>query len=157
MTSQRESNLKRVLFLCTGNYYRSRFAEELFNSLATQQGLDWYADSAGLEPSPDNHGPISRYTLAACARLGLKRPTVDRFPRRVTKEDFVRSDLVIAVKEAEHRPMMVRSFPEHLQVVEFWHVHDIDCAVPTETIADLEYRVTALVERLRRAVESPAA
>lgn len=24
--------MKKVLFLCTGNYYRSRFAQELFNS-----------------------------------------------------------------------------------------------------------------------------
>jgi hypothetical protein len=26
--------MKSVLFLCTGNYYRSRFAEELFNHRA---------------------------------------------------------------------------------------------------------------------------
>jgi protein-tyrosine phosphatase len=157
MTSRRKSTLKRVLFLCTGNYYRSRFAEELFNNLATQRGLAWHADSAGLDPTPDNRGPMSRYTLAACARLGLKRPAIERFPRRVTKDDFVRSDLVIAVKEAEHRPMMLKSFPEHLRQVEFWHVHDIDCAEPADTIADLARRVTALVEQLRRAVEIPAA
>lgn len=149
--------MKRVLFLCTGNYYRSRFAEELFNSLSTASGLGWFADSAGLEPTPANHGPISRYTLAAFARLGLKRPAIERFPRRVTKADFAASQLVIAVKEAEHRPMMQRSFPEHVHQVEFWHVHDIDCAEPSETIADLERRVTALVERLRCAVETPAA
>jgi protein-tyrosine phosphatase len=31
---------KIMLFLCTGNYYRSRFAELLFNHLAKQRGLD---------------------------------------------------------------------------------------------------------------------
>jgi protein-tyrosine phosphatase len=142
--------LKRVLFLCTGNYYRSRFAEELFNVLATRHGLAWQADSAGLEPTPHNSGPISRYTLAACTRLQIERPATERFPRKVTVSDFASSDLVIAVKEAEHRPMMERGFPEHLSRVEFWHVHDIDCAVPADTIADLERRVDDLVDRLRQ-------
>ena len=38
----------KVLFLCTGNYYRSRFAEMLFNALASRKDLDWTADSRGL-------------------------------------------------------------------------------------------------------------
>src|SRR5947199_205561 len=39
---------KTVLFLCTGNYYRSRFAEVLFNSVAGKMGLTWRASSRGL-------------------------------------------------------------------------------------------------------------
>ena len=41
-------NVKTVLFLCTGNYYRSRFAEELFNHQAERADLDWIAQSRGL-------------------------------------------------------------------------------------------------------------
>lgn len=43
--------MKTVLFLCTGNYYRSRFAEYLFNHLAEQQTLEWRAESLGFAPS----------------------------------------------------------------------------------------------------------
>ena len=39
---------KNVLFLCTGNYYRSRFAEILFNSVAGRMGLPWKASSRGM-------------------------------------------------------------------------------------------------------------
>jgi protein-tyrosine phosphatase len=35
-------------FLCTGNYYWSRFAEILFNSVAGKRGLPWQASSRGL-------------------------------------------------------------------------------------------------------------
>jgi protein-tyrosine phosphatase len=40
--------VKTILFLCTGNYYRSRFAEELFNHHAERAGLYWVAQSRGL-------------------------------------------------------------------------------------------------------------
>src|SRR5260370_39303693 len=43
-----QSREKGVLFLCTGNYYRSRFAEVLFNSVAAKMGLPWRASSRGL-------------------------------------------------------------------------------------------------------------
>src|SRR6185312_8984112 len=53
----------RVLFLCTGNYYRSRYAEELFNHFAKIEGLDWRAFSRGATErgSPGNMGPMSRF------------------------------------------------------------------------------------------------
>ena len=55
----------RVLFLCTGNYYRSRFAEELFNFFAKGEGIAWRAFSRGLAErgSPENVGPISQFAL----------------------------------------------------------------------------------------------
>jgi len=61
--------MNKILFLCTGNYYRSRFAEHLFNWLAVKQGLDWQADSRGLalERGVNNVGAISRYAAEALA------------------------------------------------------------------------------------------
>ena len=52
---------KTVLFLCTGNYYRSRFAEILFNSVAGKMGLQWRASSRGLalERGINNVGPMA--------------------------------------------------------------------------------------------------
>jgi protein-tyrosine phosphatase len=41
------TTIRRVLFLCTGNYYRSRYAEELFNHIARAEGLGWRAFSCG--------------------------------------------------------------------------------------------------------------
>ena len=54
-----------VLFLCTGNYYRSRFAEELFNHKAAASGIGWKAQSRALaiERGVHNVGPLSPFAL----------------------------------------------------------------------------------------------
>src|SRR5437660_8840918 len=96
---------RQILFLCTGNYYRSRFAEELFNHLARQAGLDWVAESAALalEKGSCNVGPISRYTLQALAARQIEPSAASRMPRQVCERELESADLVIALKEAEHR------------------------------------------------------
>ncbi len=79
---------KTVLFLCTGNYYRSRFAELLFNHLASQNKLEWIAISRGLalERGAHNIGPISKDTVEALAERGvrLRRTYATRFLSRKT-------------------------------------------------------------------------
>ena len=139
---------KTVLFLCTGNYYRSRYAEILFVWQARQHGLAWRAESRGLDPDPRNPGPMSRDTIAALTRLGIPVDVYLRFPLTATDADFGRADKIVAVKEAEHRPLIERNFPRCLERVEFWHVHDLDCCGPEETIPHLDREVAALVQRL---------
>ena len=53
------SNLKTVVFVCTGNFYRSRFSEYLFNALVKRHGLPWRATSRGLRAKmADGEGPL---------------------------------------------------------------------------------------------------
>jgi protein-tyrosine phosphatase len=139
--------MQTILFLCTGNYYRSRYAEMLFNWQARQRGLEWMADSRGLALDPRNFGPLSRDTKAALDRLGIADDQQLRFPMAVQELDMEAVQHIVAVKEAEHRPLIERSFPRWLDRVEFWHVHDLDCCGPEETIRHLDREVAALVER----------
>ena len=142
--------MKRVLFLCSGNYYRSRFAEELFNHLAKQRGLAFRADSAGLWPECHTHnpGPMSPHTLAALKERGVDLLGAQRSPRDVQRSDVADSALTIAVKDAEHRHLVAQLFPDLLDRVEFWHVHDVADAPPSTAIPQLEQHVRELIERL---------
>ena len=144
------SEPKRVLFLCSGNYYRSRFAEALFNHLAEAKGLPYRADSAGLWPECHTHNPgsISPHTRLALKERGIVLPEVLRSPRDVSARDIAESALTIAVKEAEHRVLVQQLFPDLLDRVEFWHVDDVGDAPPSVALPMLERQVLELVERL---------
>ncbi|HET7545468.1 MAG TPA: low molecular weight phosphatase family protein [Polyangiaceae bacterium] len=149
VTSQAEP--RRVLFLCSGNYYRSRFAELLFNHLAESERLAYRADSAGLWPECYTHnpGPLSPHTIAALGERGVPLPAVLRAPRDVELSDFEQAALTVALKEAEHRPLVMQRFPQALERVEFWHVDDVGDAPPSVALPMIERLVRELIQRLR--------
>jgi protein-tyrosine-phosphatase len=137
---------KTVLFLCTGNYYRSRFAEILFNSVAGKMGLPWRAASRGLalERGTNNVGPMAMEAitaleaLAVCAGDDCARP-----PAQVMAADLEAADRVIGLKEAEHLPLLHERFPTWAEKVEFWHVDDAP-----DVLGLIEQEVMDLAARL---------
>ena len=141
---------RRLLFLCTGNYYRSRFAELLFNSLAAQVQLNWTADSRGIatERGGQNIGPISPRVLAALQVRGIGVGTDVRFPRQLQEPDLAHADLIIAMDGAEHRPDLEARFPRWADRVEYWHIHDLDGASADEAIPALEREIHSLIQRV---------
>ena len=149
-----------VLFLCTGNYYRSRYAEELFNRYSRIHDLDWEADSAGLAvptSSQYNQGPISEHTLSALARQRIKPKSSQRMPRQVASLDFDHSDKVIALCEREHRPMLEIHYPDRVGRIEFWQIEDIDVEVPEIATQQILFKVAELIESLSAAQETTLA
>ena len=140
----------QVLFLCTGNYYRSRFAEHLFNYHAPNYQLPWRAFSRGLaiELVEKNAGPISLNTLEALAERGIELDEEVRSPIALAEQDLTAADHIIALKHAEHHPLMSQKFPGWVERVEYWHVHDIDFAKPEEALPQIEEAVRELLERL---------
>ena len=140
--------MKRLLILCTGNYYRSRFAEIFFNWHAEQRNLSWKAESKGLAVNYFNPGPISRYTMARLIYHGIPVESSQRFPIEVTQHDFSSADHVIAVSQSEHQPLIQARFPDWLEGVEFWDIQDLHLADPELAIAQLEREVMGLLERL---------
>ena len=135
----------KLLFLCTGNYYRSRFAEFYVRHKADELGLDWSVDSRGLGLTSSNVGPLSRYTIAECDRLGISYQPC-RFPRALSVSDLEQADWTIALKESEHRPMMQRLFPDWEERVVYWQVHDIDCQAPEEALPHLRSLLDELLQ-----------
>lgn len=141
--------MTNVLFLCTGNYYRSRLAEVYFNHVAKQQGYPWQAYSRGLQITGRNVGPISQYTQQWLKEQGIPLSEPIRFPIPVQEADFWRATHIIAVKEAEHRNMVQKYFPHWADRVRFWNIHDLDAAEPQHAIPELVRHVEEFMQQLR--------
>ena len=137
-----------VLFLCTGNYYRSRFAEHFFNEQARKRQLAWQATSRGLQPSLENLGFMSRHALDRLRRLGMAPRAPLRLPIDLQSLDLLAADLTVAMNEVEHRPLMAARFPEWTERVRYWKIYDLDVADPDSGLAAIESAVLALLDEL---------
>jgi len=150
--SEKQRPHSRILFLCSGNYFRSRFSEELFNHWARRLEIPWQADSRGLIRNLDglrNAGTISPHTIKALATRGISPLADKRWPQPVSREELLEADRVVALKEAEHRPMMQAHFPDLVERVEYWSVDDIDVASPNVGITQAEQLLLDLIRSLK--------
>jgi protein-tyrosine phosphatase len=147
-----KSTIKHILFLCTGNYYRSRFAEELFNHQAAIEGLNWRASSRALalERGAANEGPMSPQTLAALRGRGILAAGSMRLPLQCSTDDLERADIVVAMKEAEHRQLVRDRYSSWEQRVIYWHVHDIDAGTPDQAIAAISGLIADMIRKLKQ-------
>ncbi len=143
--------MNRLLFLCTGNYYRSRFAEILFNSLAAGCGLEWRADSRGLalNVAGINVGPMASVARELLVAKGIRSASMQRLPMTAEAADFTAANLVIALDEAEHRPMMRARFPGWEKKIRYWLVHDLDQWRAETALTAIETQVNQLVKELQ--------
>lgn len=123
--------MKKILFICSGNSFRSRFSEALFNHTAKEQDLDWEAFSRGLKVK------APKEEIAAEAEALLKEKGIDldntgthRMP--LTEEDLKTADKVVALKKDEHHPLMVEKFPQWAEKITYWDVHDLDPNEPDQ-------------------------
>lgn len=142
--------MNTVLFLCSGNYYRSRFAEILFNDLAQENDLAWRADSRGIVAQwSHNPGPISSEALRGLAARNIT-VHAPRYPVQLTEHDLTRAAHIIALYDIEHRGMLDAYFPAWTERVEFWNVPDLGDMQADEALALMEANVRNLIDELVR-------
>ena len=138
-----------VLFICTGNYYRSRFAEALFNHHAEHNGLRWRAISRGLaiDRVVERDG-LSRFTVDALAKRGIERRHTSLEKTALTSQDLADADLIIALCEVEHRPMIEEMHPVWVDQLIYWNVPDLPHCSPDEALSEIECQTLLLLNLL---------
>jgi protein-tyrosine phosphatase len=141
-----------VLFICTGNFFRSAFAEHYFNFLATQnrrlepgdprrKRVVWVAESRGLDLaqlSPTQRAArMSAFAVERLKQLKVPLPMAGPLPAHtpsvLTVADLEKSDRVIALHDPTHRPMLRRFMEKRgvrapnplLDRVTYWNIEDV--------------------------------
>ena len=151
--------MREILFLCTGNYYRSRYAEARFNHEAARRGLPWRAFSRGLATYLAPPKGLSPHTTRRLEELGLSRQLTSPDPVQADEEDFRRAACIVALKGTEHRPLLTVLHPAWEKRVEYWEIGDLDSAAPEVALAAIEAHVDQLLGKLARPADGdqPAA
>lgn len=145
---------RQLLFICTGNFYRSRYAEALFNWRMRELRADWSAFSRGLMIEWAE-GDLSPHTETALQQAGIPLDCTGPTRIRLTEADFEAADRTIALKKAEHYAMMKNQFPLWADRIEYWEVHDLDGWMPHQALPAIAVKVEALVEELTGGREVP--
>ena len=139
--------VKTVLFLCTGNYYRSRFAEELLNHRAAEVAINWQAQSRALaiERGINNVGPLSPLALRGLTTRGLSAQGASRLPQQCVILDLQSADYIVALNEVEHRSLMRERFPNWESRIQYWEIGDVALVPANEALALIDVQVEALL------------
>ncbi|MGE9295995.1 MAG: NUDIX domain-containing protein, partial [Puniceicoccales bacterium] len=92
---------------------------------------------------------ISPFTHEALTtrNIDLRHTGQRRMP--LSRQDLAGADRVVALKRDEHHRMIEHQFPGWQDRVDYWDVHDVDFAEPTEALPAIEAYVLGLIDSLQ--------
>ncbi|MES2307522.1 MAG: low molecular weight phosphatase family protein [Verrucomicrobiota bacterium] len=140
--------MKKCLFICTGNYYRSRYAEAIFNYHALKNGLMWNAFSRGLAIHLAK-GDLAKQTREMLEEKLIPLSMTGETRVQIHEHDFHVAEKVIALQHHEHYPMMASKFPLWADKIEYWDVADIEFVSARLALMRIEQLALKLVEELK--------
>lgn len=134
---------KTVLFICTANFFRSRYAEAYFNCLADWNKSPHRAVSAGISIDP-KIGPVSSYSLYRMVERGIDSKCMSLEAKKLYSGDVESADVAICMYEKEHKPMMELLYESIESRIIYFDIPDINEISPNQSLDLVEKNVDIL-------------
>ena len=138
-------NTTTVLFIRSGNIYRSRYAEAYLNHVARSQGLSIQAKPRGLTVHIVEIG-TSPHVIERMKAMGISLSCMAPDKIALTEEDLREATIIIALKDEEHRPMLEQRFPSWADRIIYWDIGDVGEMTPQEALSKIEQHVSDLLD-----------
>ena len=114
----------KVLFVCTQNIHRSRFAEEVFNYLAKKSNSKHQAFSAGFRVGDYSFRTIYYPALDNLKKLNIAPLRPNDFSKHIDDVDLSEYDRIICMDEGEHKPKVLANPSLQNDLFEYWNIID---------------------------------
>jgi protein-tyrosine phosphatase len=143
----------KVLFVCTGNYYRSKFCENLWQFLLKKFDQKGTVSSSGFKPElallwKEAFGNISPFTSRALSRIGV--PVYDDSSLHLLNQDEIYNcDKIVLINRSEHMNLLKDSgLRVPLDKLVTWENGDVDQEFPIESIFLMMSNVCKMFQEL---------
>jgi protein-tyrosine-phosphatase len=134
----------KILFVCSGNAYRSPLAEALLKKLRP----DLQVDSAGTQVETE----ISEETRKYLAKQGVDN-YLKKAPESLDARRLGDYDLIVAMEQA-HENAVLRRCPECRGKTAVWNIEDLGSR-PIEYTETISNRINEKVKKLAKSLAPP--
>lgn len=148
--------MKKILFVCTANWYRSRFAEEYFRHLVNIFNLDIHVSSAGFEITTGDEAagrlgeisPLTKFKLKSLGIFKEDNPLVSIKNRsQITEDHFRYFDKIVILDMDEHKKYLNSYSIDHNKLL-FWNIKDIQFGgLPSKIFLEIQANCENLISK----------
>ena len=133
----------KVLFVCTGNSYRSPVAEALLKKVRE----DLEIESAGMHPAGMIASNAKKFLVKENALKNLKEA-----PEGIDQKNLEEYAIIIAMKQ-NHKNEILRRYPQMDDRIEVWNIDDpiyLPHGSDKEVFEEIKRKVLELAESIKR-------
>lgn len=133
----------KILFVCTGNSFRSPVAEALLKKVRG----DLEVESAGTQSAGMVASNAKKFLEKENALKNLKEA-----PEGIDQKDLEEYDLIIAMKQ-NHKNEILRRYPQMEDRIQVWNIDDpihLPYGSDKEVFEEIKRKVLELAESIKR-------